>query len=142
MEVLMKFLPNKFKSLREFNGLTMKALAEKLGLKYQSIQAWESGKTNPRHIYLHNAAKIFQCNIEEFVEFDPGEYIPKPISKAELMARVYASGHGDEVKNIKRVDCFRRSLQNAVMNLDIPDEAKVKVYHLIGNHIPKPEEYQ
>ena len=71
-----------------------------------------------------------------------GEYIPKRISKKDFIERIIESGHGDKIERARSIDCFRRSLQNAVMNLDISDDAKVKVYHLIGNHIPKPEEYQ
>ncbi len=135
----MKFLPNKFKSLREFNGLTLKDLAEKLGLKYQSVQAWESGKANPRIIYLNNAAKIFQCDLEEFIELEPGEYIPKPISKKEFIARVVASGHGAEIEGAIMVENFRQALSDAVLELDIPADAKVKVLQLIKKHIQKPD---
>ena len=137
----MIFYKEKFKAIREQLDLTQEEVARHLGIKRQSVQRWEDGVCYPRKPKIYKIAELFHCSPAEFIEYEPGEYIPKRISKKDFIKRIIESGHGDKVKNAIRIDCFRRSLQNAVMNLDISDDAKVKVYHLIENHIPKPEEY-
>ncbi len=119
--------------------------AIKVGVPQHTLVRWLDGIS--KSISDTNYEKLFPL-IKPYLKNDyrlpwePGEYIPKRISKKDFIERIIESGHGDKIERARSIDCFRRSLQNAVMNLDISDDAKVKVYHLIGNHIPKPEEYQ
>ncbi|MBP6385618.1 MAG: helix-turn-helix transcriptional regulator [Pseudarcicella sp.] len=54
----------RIKRLRKEKGLTQSGLANKLSMKYQSIQQWEANKTKPTQDMLMNLAEIFDCSIE------------------------------------------------------------------------------
>jgi DNA-binding transcriptional regulator YiaG len=43
-----EWTPEKIKALREYMGLTQRALAEELGTRQQTISEWETGMYRPR----------------------------------------------------------------------------------------------
>jgi transcriptional regulator with XRE-family HTH domain len=54
--------------LRRF--LTQKALAEKVGVPYQTIQRWESGQSFPRPAYLRRLCDALGVDPDMLVEPD------------------------------------------------------------------------
>jgi len=62
-------MKNKLKALRAQQGLSQAALAEKLGVSRQSVNAIETGRFDPSLPLAFSIAKIFGLHIEEI--FDP-----------------------------------------------------------------------
>ena len=67
----MKELLNLSKNLRELRGemgLTQRDVAQKLGITYQSYQAYELGLTVPTLQNFIKLAKLFDVSLEELLE--------------------------------------------------------------------------
>ena len=56
------------KQLREQYGYTMKYVAEKLGIAYQSYQCYERGLTVPTLQNFIKLAKLYDVSMEELLE--------------------------------------------------------------------------
>lgn len=56
------------KNLRKAAGLTQKQLGEKLGISFQSIAQWETGKRIPKIETLRKIAAALNCDISEIDE--------------------------------------------------------------------------
>ncbi len=61
---------NAFKKMRLLSGKTAKQAAEEGNLKYTSILRWEGGVSRPKADVLPTLAKLYGCEIKEFI----GEY--------------------------------------------------------------------
>jgi DNA-binding XRE family transcriptional regulator len=61
---------NKLKEFRERYKLTQEDLAQKLKIDRSSVAKWESGENSPRLKYLFAMSKIFQCKIEDLIQFE------------------------------------------------------------------------
>lgn len=66
MEYRYKFCKN-LKELRELSGLTLKQVASKIGIKYQSYQAYEQGFSVPSFDHLMIIADLFDVELDELV---------------------------------------------------------------------------
>lgn len=135
----MKFYPQKFKAIRESVKLTQPEVAEALGIKYQSVQGWESGKTVPRMQNIYRLAELFHCSAREFADFEPGEYIEQRMTVAEHRRRFgYSPVPGDISSDpAKAVDEFRKGLLMILaMDSSIDPVAKAKVTEIIATYHP------
>lgn len=56
------------KKLRESEGLTQKDLAKKIGVTYQTIGHWETGRRKPTFDKLIKLSKIFEISIDELIK--------------------------------------------------------------------------
>ena len=61
-------LPKNLKMLREQYGYTLKQVAEKLGIAYQSYHAYERGLTVPTLQNFIKLAKLYDVSLEELLE--------------------------------------------------------------------------
>lgn len=61
-------LPKNLKRLRKENNLTQKQVAEKLGIKHQSYQAYENGLSVPTLQNFIKLTKVFEVTYEELLE--------------------------------------------------------------------------
>lgn len=59
---------NFIKDLRKSNNLTQKQFADKLGVTYQAVSKWETGKSIPDIMLLKEISKIFTVDINELLE--------------------------------------------------------------------------
>lgn len=64
IEKYLRNLPLNLKQLRKFAGFTQKQLADKLGITYQSYQAYEYGKTLPSLPIILSVAEIFDVSLD------------------------------------------------------------------------------
>lgn len=60
----------RIKEFRAKLGLTQEALAEKTGVRRETIVFLEQGKYNPSLELAHNVAKVLNVKIEEIFIFD------------------------------------------------------------------------
>lgn len=58
-------LGEKLRSLRVSNELTMKELAEKLGVDRTSVSAWERDRTTPNYDMHIKICSVLSCEINE-----------------------------------------------------------------------------
>jgi len=58
-------MKNKIKELRARNGLTQNELAEKVGVRRETIVFLEKEKYNPSLKLAYDIAKVFKLSIEE-----------------------------------------------------------------------------
>ncbi len=65
------FSPRRLRAARESARLTQKDAAKQLGVSYQTYQFWEQGRQEPRINYLLAAAKLFERELDYFVEPSP-----------------------------------------------------------------------
>jgi len=66
----MLFKNEKFKTLREANGLTQLEIAKKMGIKAQAVQKWESGKAKPRPARIYELSQILRCKATDISDLD------------------------------------------------------------------------
>lgn len=62
-------MKNKIKELRQDLGLTQEELANKAGVRRETIVFLEQGKYNPSLNLAHEIAKIFKMKIEDIFIF-------------------------------------------------------------------------
>ena len=55
------------KAMRRFRGMTQANLADKLGVEYQTVQAWERGTRNPKFETLQKIAEALETPIGTFL---------------------------------------------------------------------------
>lgn len=58
------------KTMRQAKGLTQWQLAEKIGVKQESVTQWETGKTAPKFSRLAQIANALECSIDDLVRSD------------------------------------------------------------------------
>ena len=63
-------MQNRIKELRAKHHLTQQQLAEKVGVRRETIVFLEMGKYNPSLKLARQIAQLFQCPIEEVFLFD------------------------------------------------------------------------
>ena len=63
-------MQNRIKELRAKHHLTQQQLAEKVGVRRETIVFLEMGKYNPTLKLAWQIAQLFQCPIEEVFLFD------------------------------------------------------------------------
>ncbi|MBQ8696285.1 MAG: helix-turn-helix transcriptional regulator [Clostridia bacterium] len=51
---------------RRRQGLTQHQLARRIGVTYQAISKWETGKSTPDIALLPELARVFECRIDDF----------------------------------------------------------------------------
>lgn len=57
--------------LRKYHHLTQEELAEKVGITRQAIAKWEAGETMPDLEKSKILAEIFQCSLDDLVNYEP-----------------------------------------------------------------------
>ena len=60
-------MPN-LQTLRRRRFLTQKELGEQIGVTYQTIQTWESGKAQPRLRHIPRLAEVLGVPTDELLE--------------------------------------------------------------------------
>jgi len=55
----------RIRELRLAAGMTLQELASIMGVKYPSVQAWETGKTSPTANKLPKLAAVLGCEIND-----------------------------------------------------------------------------
>lgn len=80
---------DRIKSRRVHLGLTQEQLADSVGVTYQAVQQWESGKSNPKGKRLHALSDALRCT-KSWIEFGedeghkPSNVIPGPDIKGRF----------------------------------------------------------
>ena len=60
----MEFLGDKLKHCRTIMGLTQEQLARNLGVSWNTVQRWESGKTRPSPLAMEKLQEILKDVLE------------------------------------------------------------------------------
>ena len=55
---------NRLKNLRTDNKMTIKNVADKVGVKFQQVSKWENNITRPEYENLISLAKLFNVNTD------------------------------------------------------------------------------
>jgi putative transcriptional regulator len=63
-------MKNRIKEHRSKLGITQEELAEKAGVRRETIVFLEQGKYNPSLVLAHNVAKALKAKIDDIFEFD------------------------------------------------------------------------
>lgn len=116
---------SRIKKARKDIGFSQKVLAEKLGIKTQSIQQWESGKTSPR---LHRLFQLSEILKVPFLWLQTG-----------LEENSLANQSKSELENINDIRVLRGAFLKTVQKLnglewielkrnDIPIDALADVF--------------
>ncbi|MDD5438306.1 MAG: helix-turn-helix transcriptional regulator [Patescibacteria group bacterium] len=63
-------MKNRIKERRAKLGITQEDLAEKAGVRRETIVFLEQGKYNPSLVLAHNVAKALKAKIDDIFEFE------------------------------------------------------------------------
>lgn len=66
-KLLMDLKP-RLKELRKNEGLLQGFVAEKLGVRQQTLSDWENGKVEMRYSHAKMLAKLYRCKMEDLYE--------------------------------------------------------------------------
>lgn len=58
---------NKIKEMRTKRGMSQQDLADKLGVGRSTVTLWELGVNKPRADMLIELAKVFNCQVDDFL---------------------------------------------------------------------------
>ncbi len=62
-------LAENIKKFRKQRGMTQEEFSNRLGLSYQAVSKWETGKTAPDVFLLPSIAEVFECSIDDLFSF-------------------------------------------------------------------------
>ena len=87
-----RFDTQKIKALRIQRGISQKELAAAIGISYQTVSRWESGKAQPSEEYICSMAQVLNAEIEDFyyVELEPAQ----EVKGMESIREIYKIGRG------------------------------------------------
>ncbi len=111
--------------LRESNGLTLQELAEKIGVRYQSLREWEVGKTSPSVDNIGKLAEIF-CVHPTWIWTGQG---PKNIKRS----KEYISVNRDE--GLVRTDRRTKAIYELMRYLKTKSPEEIKLIHEVAMKI-------
>ncbi len=103
-------MDERLKLLRKALNITQQEMADKLGLKRNTVATYEMGKANPSDRTIADICREFNVN-ENWLRTGEGEMF-KPLSRSETIARFAGELMKDED------DSFRRQLVEALAQLD------------------------
>ena len=86
------FDSQKIKAIRIQRGISQKALAEAIGVTYQTISRWESGKAQPTDEQIEAMATSLNAEINDFYHIDITG--GKQIKGMESICEIYKIGRG------------------------------------------------
>ena len=96
-------MDERLKLLRKALNITQQEMADKLGLKRNTVATYEMGKANPSDRTIADICREFNVNEDEMF---------KPLSRSETIAKFAGELMKDED------DSFRRQLVEALAQLD------------------------
>lgn len=88
-------LGERLRGLRQQHGLTLRELAEQVGVTATALHSWECGRRNPKHKHLRAFASAFKLSPQELLPnsdipmFDQRlerVTIPRPAALADVIA--------------------------------------------------------
>ena len=129
----MIFRKKEFKKRREAAGLTFSNIASALGLKFQSVQAWETGKTQPSPKHIPALAKLLKCEPDDLAEYGSknecrkAEIIRDLAERIERQAKEHFASRAEEIR-----ESLMRTLRTAYPNS--ADETLTSLGVLILEH--------
>jgi len=132
----MLFYPKKFREIRELAGLTLKQIADALGVAESSVHNWEQGINAPRPKRIPRLVEILQS--EEFVDFERGDRKSKRLTMEDAALR--GAAVQVDLSPEKAVEAFRQGLLREFILSDLDPVVKDKVLQTIAGFRKKSEE--
>lgn len=115
---------DRLKQIRVERHLTRTALAEQLGVSYQTISQWEGGSTHPRGWRLERIAEALKTTVGNLMADEPGpsstspDALPPPGHEDFLTSAV--AGHGERLQAIRLA--LRYSIEEFASRIGVPTE--------------------
>ncbi len=69
----MKFKSDKLRAIRKKHHMTQNELAEKIGVKHNTISDYETGYSKPNTLRLISIANVFNVSMDYFFEPDDND---------------------------------------------------------------------
>ena len=105
----------RIKELRERLGLTQQKFSDRIGLKRQTIAAYEMGKIEPSDSTLLLLCKEFNVN-EEWLRTGKGEiFLPESNDELKALAKKYNLSYGTQIL-IEKIVRMKESDQQVILN--------------------------
>ncbi len=136
----MIFFPQKFKEIRDRHRMTLKEIADKIGVAESTVHSWEHGVYSPRSKNIHKLAELFRCEVEAFAAYEAGDFLERRMSTNELAARGVIVP-GVQLVPVEMIEAFRQAILREIMLAEGLDPAsKEAVYKIIANYNMPPVE--
>lgn len=100
--------PNKLRTLREQRRINQTELAKALGVKPQSVQSWESGRTMPRTKRLKIIADYFDISLISLMEEQETPKIGQ--SSIDLAVRIDSLADSQKRWLLEKIEVFEQML--------------------------------
>ena len=127
----MNFSSKKFKEVRDRHGLTLKKIAEKIGVAESTVHGWEHKKYFPRAAKFNKLVELFGCSPRDLLDFDEEDQV-------SFMTQENLALKGFPTKDVKfsstenLLESFRRAILNEIMLSEkIDPSSKNVAYKLI-----------
>jgi transcriptional regulator with XRE-family HTH domain len=86
-----RYIAARLRDIRQRRGLTQETLGEALGITFQQIQKYETGRNRISASRLHAVAGVLQVPVTEF--FPPTTSKPKPLPVLPPYVRALGGDH-------------------------------------------------
>lgn len=102
IERVIIYLPSNLYYLRKVKKIKQKDLAEKMGIKPQTLSGWETAYRRPDFIEVAKLAKIFDISTDDLLKKDlrKGEKYTKEETKEKITSIVNNSDLEEDKKNM------------------------------------------
>lgn len=94
---LQKIIPEKLKECRQLAGLSLRKVAEQLGLSPAMICLWEKGDNEPSYMQLIKLCQIYKIEITDLTQM---EKLKNKISPQEMLLLEQYRKADKEVKSV------------------------------------------
>jgi len=131
---------------RENIGLTLKEVAEKIGVSFVTVSAWELGKKEPRPKNKLKLAKLYKCDVHDLFSRNNVllfENVDKEDDISDFPTSPFAKHFGELVLGGSTVDCYVLDTGERVISMTatvkaIADRDHGKLGDFIGSKAIKP----
>ena len=111
----MNVFGNNLRRIRKEKGLTLKQLAEKLGIKHQSVEKWEKGLTSPKGKTLNMLLEVLNVTANDLLYEKP---TPSELGVIDAGDKIIVDKNVWEARE-RELQLYRRNaeLQNEIEHL-------------------------
>lgn len=113
---------NPYKLARQKAGLTQEAAAERLGFSLRSLQAYESGETDPPFGRVIQMSLVYQCDLYDFVQIHPPERANEYLYEAVRIQGVRTGSTGFYGIAVRKLEGVRNVLFTVIPNVSANEE--------------------
>jgi len=112
---------NNLREIRESKGLTLKEIADEIGVHFATISAWENGRKEPRPKNKIKLAAIYNCKVEELFRNTNDDQLlfesQSPVEDGGFPLSPFAKFVGELELGNNIIDCYVLDTMDRVISM-------------------------